>query len=126
MNFASRVESANKQFQSRLLISEETHNEIKDSLVIKDFMRTNLPGIEGRVTLYEIENINFTSEEESNNVIIEDSIFWNKCSEIESFLADPQQVFKIRREDILVVNVEDNFYALNDKCPHAYLSLIHI
>ena len=123
MNFASRVESANKQFQSRVLISEETHNEIKDSLVIKDFMRTNLPGIEGRVTLYEIEDINFTSEEESNNEIIEESIIWNKCSEIESFLADPQQVFKIRREDILVVNVEDNFYALNDKCPHAYLSL---
>ena len=86
-------------------------------------MRTNLPGIEGRVTLYEIEDINFTSEEESNNEIIEESIIWNKCSEIESFLADPQQVFKIRREDILVVNVEDNFYALNDKCPHAYLSL---
>ena len=38
MNFASRVESANKQFQSRVLISEETHDEIKDSLVIKDFM----------------------------------------------------------------------------------------
>ena len=63
MNFASRVESANKQFQSRVLISEETHNEIKDSLVIKDFMRTNLPGIEGRVTLYEIEDINFSLED---------------------------------------------------------------
>ena len=59
MNFASRVESANKQFQSRVLISEETHEEIKDSLVIKDFMRTNLPGIDGRVTLYEIEDINY-------------------------------------------------------------------
>ena len=123
MNFASRVESANKQFQSRILISEETHDEIKDSLVIKDFMRTNLPGIEGRVTLYEIEDINFATEEELESEIIEDKIIWKKGSELESFKDNPQQVFKIKREDILIVNIDDNFYALNDKCPHAYLSL---
>ena len=29
MNFASRVESANKQFQSRVLISEETTKKLK-------------------------------------------------------------------------------------------------
>ena len=123
MNFASRVESANKQFQSRVLISEETHDEIKDSLVIKDFMRTNLPGIEGRVTLYEIEEIQFASDKELESEVIEAEIIWKKCSELESFSDNPQQVFKIKREDILVIKIEDNFYALNDKCPHAYLSL---
>ena len=123
MNFASRVESANKQFQSRVLISEETHDEIKDSLVIKDFMRTNLPGIEGRVTLYEIEDINFASQEELESELVEDEITWKKCAEIESFADNPQQVFKVKREDIIVVKIEEKFYALNDKCPHAYLSL---
>ena len=123
MNFASRVESANKQFQSRVLISEETHDEIKDSLVIKDFMRTNLPGIEGRVTLYEVEDINFASQEELESELVEDEITWKKCAEIESFADNPQQVFKVKREDILVVKIEEKFYALNDKCPHAYLSL---
>ena len=123
MNFASRVESANKQFQSRVLISEETHDEIIDSLVIKDFMRTNLPGIEGRVTLYEIEDINFSSEEEKENEKIEDNILWSKCAEINTFEKEEQQVFKVKREDILVVKIDDNFFALNDKCPHAYLSL---
>ena len=38
--------------------------------LVKDFMRTNLPGIDGRVTLYEIEDINFNSQEISNNQII--------------------------------------------------------
>ena len=123
MNFASRVESANKQFQSRVLISEETHDEIKDSLVIKDFMRTNLPGIEGRVTLYEIEDINFSSEEEKENEKIEDNVLWSKCAGIDTFEQEEQQVFKVKREDILVVKIDDNFFALNDKCPHAYLSL---
>ena len=123
MNFASRVESANKQFQSRVLISEETHDEIKDSLVIKDFMRTNLPGIDGRVTLYEIEDIDFASKEEKENEEVEDNIIWSKCSEIDTFEEDEQQVFKIKREDILVVKIDSKFFALNDKCPHAYLSL---
>ena len=123
MNFASRVESANKQFQSRVLISEETHDEIKDSLVIKDFMRTNLPGIEGRVTLYEVEDINFASQEELESELVEDEITWKKCAEIESFADNPQQVFKVKREDILVVKIEEKFYAINNKCPHAYLSL---
>jgi len=123
MNFASRVESANKQFQSRVLISEETHNEIQETLVIKDFMRTNLPGIEGRVTLYEIEDIDFSSDEEKDNERIEEDVLWTKCSEIETFEENKQQVFKIKREDILIVNIDDYFFALNDKCPHAYLSL---
>jgi len=82
-----------------------------------------LPGIEGRVTLYEIEDINFATEEELESEIIEDEIIWRKGSELESFKDNPQQVFKIKREDILIVNIDDNFYALNDKCPHAYLSL---
>ena len=123
MNFASRVESANKQFQSRVLVSEETHDKIKDSLVIKDFMRTNLPGIDGRVTLYEIEDINFEGDDNNDEKFIEGELVWNKCAESITFEQEPQQVFKIKREDILVVKVENRFFALNDKCPHAYLSL---
>jgi|TARA_B110000444_G_C18820364_1_gene587398 class 3 adenylate cyclase/nitrite reductase/ring-hydroxylating ferredoxin subunit len=123
MNFASRVESANKQFDSRLLISEAVHSEIKDSLVVKDFMRTNLPGIEGRVTLYEIEDINFSNNERLDDEFIDGDLVWNKCSAVETYEKQPQQVFKIKREDILIVKIDEKFYALNDKCPHAFLSL---
>ena len=108
---------------ARVLISEETHEEIKDTLVIKDFMRTNLPGIDGRVTLYEIEDINYSSDESKDKEQVVDNVTWSKCSEVETFEEKDQQVFKIKREDILVVKIEENFFALNDKCPHAYLSL---
>ena len=64
MNFASRVESANKQFKSRVLISDDVFKEIKESLVIKDFMRTTIKGIEGRVTLHEVDQIHLTGERE--------------------------------------------------------------
>ena len=64
MNFASRVESANKQFKSRVLISDDVYQEIKESLIIKDFMRTTIKGIEGRVTLHEVDQIHLTGERE--------------------------------------------------------------
>ena len=62
MNFASRVESANKQFKSRVLISDELYQEIKETLIIKDYMRTMVPGIDGRVTLHEVEQINLSKD----------------------------------------------------------------
>ena len=84
-------------------------------------MRTNLPGIDGRVTLYEIEDINFSGSNVADDEAIEDNIFWKKCAEIESFVKQPQQVFQSKKRDILVVKVDENYFALNDKCPHAYL-----
>ena len=98
MNFSSRVESANKQFESRLLISEEVHEEIKDVLVVKDFMRTNLPGIDGRVTLFEIEDINLSNEEKLENQIIEETVTWNKGPKLKIFDESPQQVVKIKEK----------------------------
>ena len=34
-----------------------------------------------------------------------------------------QQVFKINRESILVTKVEEEFHAINEKCPHMNLSM---
>jgi len=125
MNFASRVESANKQFKSRVLISDDLYQEVKESLVIKDFMRTMVPGIEGRVTLHEVEEINLSEElnKLKKNNKTEDGFNWRKCGKINSYESNPQQVFKINRESILVVKVDNNFYALNEKCPHMNLSM---
>ena len=108
MNFASRVESANKQFKSRVLISDDVYQEIKESLIIKDFMRTTIKGIEGRVTLHEVDQIHLTGEREKikQNQKVEDGLNWNKCGKIESFDSSPQQVFKIKRESILIAKVD--------------------
>jgi len=125
MNFASRVESANKQFKSRVLISDEVYQEVKNNVIIKDHMRTMVKGIEGRVTLHEVEQIHLTQEieklEEANKT--EDGLNWRKCETVESFESDPQQVFRINRETILIVKVDDNFHALNEKCPHMNLTM---
>ena len=123
VNFASRVESANKQFKSRILISEQTHEKIKDVIIIKDFVRTNLPGIEDRVTLYEIESLTIPVEKAEKDEIMEEGIVWRKFTEVSSFDDEQQQIMKVKRDNILVFKLNDTFHAVNDRCPHALLSL---
>lgn len=123
VNFASRVESANKQFRSRVLISEETHDEIKDVLKVKDFVRTNLPGIEDRVTLYEIEDITTVVGKAEKDEFTENSIIWRKLTSTTSFEDEPQQILAVKRDNILVIKCNEKFIAINDRCPHMLLSL---
>ena len=123
VNFASRVESANKQFRSRVLISEETHDEIKDVLKVKDFVRTNLPGIEDRVTLYEIEDVTAVVEKAEKEEFTENSIIWRKLTSTTSFEDEPQQILAVKRDNILVIKCNEKFIAINDRCPHMLLSL---
>ena len=117
------MESANKQFRSRVLISEETHDEIKDVLKVKDFVRTNLPGIEDRVTLYEIEDITAVVEEAEKEEFTENSIIWRKFTSTASFEDEPQQILVVKRDNILVIKCNEKFFAINDRCPHMLLSL---
>tara|TARA_B100000700_G_scaffold328512_1_gene446580 strand:+ start:375 stop:1715 length:1341 start_codon:yes stop_codon:yes gene_type:complete len=125
MNFASRVESANKQFNSRVLISDELYQEVKDLLVVKDFMRTMVKGIEGRVTLHEVEQIHLSDEVKQikENQKFEDGYKWNKCNRVDSFESNEQQVFRFKKETILIVKVGSDFYGMDEKCPHMNLSM---
>ena len=117
------MESANKQFRSRVLISEETHDEIKDVLKVKDFVRTNLPGIEDRVTLYEIEDITAVVEKAEKDEFTANSIIWRKFISTASFEDEPQQILVVKRDNILVIKCNEKFFAINDRCPHMLLSL---
>ena len=125
MNFASRVESANKQFKSRVLVSDELYQEIKETLIIKDYMRTMVPGIDGRVTLHEVEQINLSKDLEKleKTQKTEGGYNWQKCGTIESYEKNPQQVFKVYRESVLVIKAEGKFFAIDEKCPHMNLSM---
>ncbi|MFY9574514.1 MAG: adenylate/guanylate cyclase domain-containing protein, partial [Blastocatellia bacterium] len=54
VNLASRIEAANKQAVSELLISEETYNEVKEKIVVRRTVRVKLPGKSGEYALYEV------------------------------------------------------------------------
>jgi adenylate cyclase len=54
VNLASRIEAANKQAGTRLLISEETYNEVRDQVQAGKTIHATLPGKTGEYVLYEV------------------------------------------------------------------------
>ena len=59
VNFASRIEAANKQAGTKFLISEETYNQVKDQVqAVQKCISATLPGKSGEYTLYEVIGIN--------------------------------------------------------------------
>jgi adenylate cyclase len=54
VNLASRIESANKQAGTRLLISQETYDEVKDRVEVGKTINATLPGKRGEYALYEV------------------------------------------------------------------------
>ena len=57
VNVASRVEGANKEAGTRLLISEALYRLVEDKVEVLDFVRTRLRGTSERITLYEIDRL---------------------------------------------------------------------
>lgn len=54
VNLASRIESANKQAGTHLLISEETYTEVRDQVRTGKTIRATLRGKKGEYALYEV------------------------------------------------------------------------
>ena len=54
VNYASRIESANKEFDTKLLLSEEAYQEIKKTYPNHNSFETMLKGKTGQYKLYEI------------------------------------------------------------------------
>ena len=57
INVASRIEAANKSADTRLLVSEDLYQEVKESVTIEDFVRVKLRGTSERRSLYEIAGL---------------------------------------------------------------------
>jgi len=54
VNLASRIESANKQVGTNLLISEETYAEVKELAIVNRRLSVQIPGKSGEYPLYEV------------------------------------------------------------------------
>ena len=54
VNLASRIEAANKQVGTSLLISEETYQEVKELAIVNQCVSVEIPGKSGEYPLYEV------------------------------------------------------------------------
>ena len=51
------------------------------------------------------------------------NIEWTRVAEAASFEDKPEQLVKVKRDDIFVVKDDDGFHAINNRCPHLGLAL---
>lgn len=54
---------------------------------------------------------------------MQENIKWTKLTDIKSFETQPQQLIKVNRDEVLIIKDNDDYHALNNRCPHMGLSL---
>ncbi len=128
VNVASRIEAANKQAGTRLLISDALIEQVGGLVSIVDHIRTRLPGTEGRITLYEIDGLTEEGEAaldlpESRDTMLLAGRNWTRMFP-ESELADGEhKIVPLSDRDLVIVRHQGEFFAFNNACPHLNIPL---
>ncbi|MEG3848370.1 adenylate/guanylate cyclase domain-containing protein [Microcoleus sp. herbarium19] len=78
VNFASRIEAANKQVGTSLLISEETYQEVKQLAIVDRCVSVEIPGKSGEYPLYEVVGMPPLPVEIEEVSQVENSSLWQK------------------------------------------------
>jgi class 3 adenylate cyclase/nitrite reductase/ring-hydroxylating ferredoxin subunit len=130
VNIANRIERANKEAGTRLLISENLWERVKESVVVKDFVRVKLRGSSDRITLYEISGIHaqvlaeISGQQEPDQTRMRYAgLDWLRVLP-EAELPMGERIIVTRDDfDLLLIRTTQAIYALNNACPHLHLPL---
>lgn len=130
VNVASRIEAANKDAGTRLLISEELYERVKDDVVMQDFLRVKLRGTSERKTLYEISGLfeRALADLPAATEAAEDSrryagLDWVKLIKEAELPVGARKVIERKEIDIQLIRTEARIFAFNNACPHLNLPL---
>ena len=127
-NVASRIEAANKETGTRLLISQSLYDEVEGDVEIADFVRVLLRGTSDRMTLYEIEDL----KPDARAKLIagkqrESMLFagkkWTRLFPEGELALKEWRIVELEDFDMVLVRGEDGYYAFNNACPHLHLPL---
>jgi class 3 adenylate cyclase/nitrite reductase/ring-hydroxylating ferredoxin subunit len=128
VNVASRVEIANKDAGTRLLISSALHEQVKEAVEVVDFVRVRLRGTSERMTLYEIGALTPEAEAQLNKKEQQETRFfagkkWMRAFAVDTLAVDEHRVLRFEDFDVVIVRSTDSFFAFNNACPHLHLPL---
>ena len=128
VNVASRVEAANKDAGTRLLISEALHDEIGDKLEIVDFIRIRLPGTSDRISLHEVNRLKPEAEAELNAKEHRETMLfagkkWVRVFAEDELAINEHRILNFEDYDVVVIRGADDYFAFNNACPHLHLPL---
>ena len=128
VNVASRVEAANKDAGTRLLISAALYDQVEDKVEIADFVRIRLPGTSERITLHEIDGLKPEAEAELNAKDPRETMLYAGKKWVRIFAEDELangdcRILRFDDFDVAIVRGENGHYAFNNACPHLHLPL---
>jgi class 3 adenylate cyclase/nitrite reductase/ring-hydroxylating ferredoxin subunit len=126
VNVASRVESANKEAGTRLLITEALYERVKENVEMSDFVRVRLRGTSDRITLYEIAKLTDETERRLNETRSRETMqlagkTWHKAVPADSLVEGVPQVVEFPDLYAVLLKQGEQVFAFNNACPHLKL-----
>ena len=130
VNVASRIEAANKEAGTRLLISSELYELVKDDVIMDDFIRVKLRGTQERVSLYEISGIQPAALARDAAMKSSDPSkqrhagkTWTAVLSEHELPAAGRKLVEMEAFDLLLIRSGENIFAFNNACPHLHFPL---
>jgi len=128
VNLASRIEAANKDAGTRLLISEALRDQVASQVEFADFVRVRLRGTGERTSLFEIARLKPEADAELNaggprETIRRGGRRWVRAFAEGELQPDERRILGFEDYDIVVVRLADGYCAFNNACPHLHLPL---
>ncbi len=126
VNLASRVEAANKELGTRMLISEALYARVKDEVEMTDFVRVRLRGTSERITLYDIARLHPDTERRLNDTTAREIMqfagkSWHKAMPVDSLVDGERRILDFPGLYVVVLKKGEHIFAFNNACPHLKL-----
>ncbi len=126
VNVASRIESANKEAGTRLLISEALYRQVENDVEVSDFIRVRLRGTDERMSLHEIARLTPEAEarlkaQDSRETLYFAGRQWTRLCAADEIGDGERRVFEFDQFDLVVIRRGERYFACNNACPHLNL-----
>jgi nitrite reductase/ring-hydroxylating ferredoxin subunit len=128
VNIASRVEQANKEAGTRLLVSDAVVAEVEGRVEVADFIRMRLSGTAERMTLHEIAGLTPDGQAalelpESRDTMHFAGRTWTRMFPEDTLDEGAHRVVQFADRDVVFLRREGVYYAFNNACPHLHIPL---
>ena len=125
VNVANRIESANKEAGTRLLISEALHRQVENQVEVSDFIRVRLRGTNERMSLYEVIRLTPQAEarlsaQDSRETMRFAGRQWTRLAGEGEIGDGARRVFEFEGFDLVVLRRGEKYFAFNNSCPHLH------
>ncbi|MDA0226645.1 MAG: Rieske 2Fe-2S domain-containing protein [Proteobacteria bacterium] len=124
VNMAARVEAANKESDTFMLVSETAYQEVRDRVEVHDYIRVKLKGTSERSSLYEISKvIGDTNALKNLKTRVLEGTVWHRSFKSAEVLDKDKKVIQLFDKDLLIFRFGGELKVVQNNCPHMNLPL---